>query len=552
MSDVIRTLEGTGLSGRYRAYPRLARKRRKPRGCWRGLFFLFLAGGALVAYAAWTTRDAAPMECVIPSGQAYQVFASDVFNKRGKMANSRIWQVLPKSAGLTSIPQKLNRDLNVPEWILNNLIPGACHVSGNDLKAGSDLLFVTKTTRVGSLLLKGKRFIPGVKRDRAGGLNLYVHRGAGAYFATRGRLFIVSRSRAALIHALTLERGEALEAGTIKKILAESGGGEDLQGMIALQPEDPLGGYLKNVSFALRLDPREARLKCRGVLRPPTAERTRQVWSILAELHPRPLEAPPEGMLEISLNLNQSVRDLWTAFGYAAGKAETFEQWWAGWAAAPAEGASNIPAFAASLLAPLGPGIRLSWCGADFNAMIPVPEIVATLDASPETLREAFAALPPADGADPDEIAARYDSESQCASIPLIGGPSIEPTAAVFGEALLISSSRTGAEALLRKAPPAGDGKGFHSVAEELPEPGNLYIHVYPKPCIDTILTAAKMIAQYDLIKGYTAETLEAEAAPWVEAAGRVEDITLQAAYESGEVRAELKVVCTPPVENPR
>ena len=533
MSDTLRTLAGTDLSRRHRAYTGLSRRRREPLGCWRVLFILFAILFVLFIYAAWTTRDACPMESVIPSGQAYQVFANDVFSKRGKMADSMVWRVPPASLGVSDIPLKLKQDLHAPEWILNNLVPGACHISGNDLTAGRDLLFVTKTTRVGCLLLKFRRFIPGVKRDWAGGLNLCSYKDAGAYFAVRGRILLVSRSRNALIRALTLDRSEAIEAGTVAKTLSESGG-EDLRGMISFLPDDPLGNVLKDISFALRMDTREARLKCRGVLRP---EWAKQVWGLLADLTPRTLLAPPKGMIEISLNLNKPVRELWTALGYATGNAEKFEQLWAEWSGTPPEGASGLPQVVTSFLAPLGPGIRLAWYGADLNEMIPVPEIVATLDASPDIMLNAFAAIPPAPpGAGPYDMYAHYEPEKKCVYVPLIGGPSLEPTAAAYGESLLISSSRAVADALLNKGPQA----------KELPQPGNLYIHIYPKPCIDTILAFAKMIAEYDFLKGYTVEKLEAETAPWIEAAGRVEDITAQAAYEGGEVRAELKVVCAP------
>jgi len=537
MSETLRTLEGTGLSVRYRARNGLSRRHRKPLGCLSGLFVLLMILFALLAYAAWTTRDTCPMERVIPSDQSYQVFANDVFGKRGKMADSMIWQVLPESVGVSDIPEQFNQDLHVPEWILNNMVPGACHVSGNDLTSGRDLLFVTKTSRVGRLLLKFRRFIPGVKRDWAGGLGLYSYADAGVYFAVRGRLLIVSRSRDALIRSLTLTSDEALEEGSIARTLSESGG-EDLRGMISFAADDPLGDVLKDISFALRVDPREAQLKCRVVPRP---EGAKPVWGLLADLTPRTLLAPPKGMLEISLNLNKSVRELWTALGYATGKADAFEQLWTQWSDPPSEGAPGLAQAVTSLLGPLGPGMRLTWYGADLNAMIPVPEIVATLDAAPDALLDAFETLPslPPD-ADPDDMSLRYDPEAKCLYVPLIGGPSIEPTAAIYGESLLISSSYTVADALLRATPDV----------EELPQPGNLYVHVYPKPCIDTILSMAKMIAEYDFLKGYTVETIEAEAAPWVEAAGRVEDIIAHAAYEGGEVRVELKVVCAPAVSD--
>ena len=526
MSGAVRNYSGTVSLGPHQR--KVGGRRMRGCGC---LAFLVLLG-AIGAYGYWTTRDTCPVERVIPAQMGYQVVADDVLAKRAKLAGSRLWQALPPSVGLSEVPERLTQDFGVPEYVLNNVVPGSCHLCGNDVRAFSDVLVVTRMTRVGSLLEKGHRFLPAIQRDRAGGLNLRHVPDAGLYYAVRGRIFVASPSREALVRALTLESHDAITPEALPRPAAGAGT-QDLCGTVALGTDDPLGGVFEAVGFALRVDTMSATLKCRAALR---ADYRDRLAGLLDGLAPQQLVAPPEGMLEISMDLRKPIRELWRTIGEIAGFSEQMEGLWDAWSAETDAAYGEIPPAVTALLGPLGPGVRLTWSGMDLLEMIPMPEVVATFDAQPEALIDAFAALPRApEEAMPWDTFLRYDAEKGRVHLPMIGGPSIEPTAGVYGEALLVSSSRTIGDALLDEGP-----RG-----EMLPEPGNISVHVRPRPCLRTVVEVATMLAELRMLKGYTPNKVHAEAEPWLSAAGVVDEIQALAGYENGGIGLDLRVVCT-------
>jgi len=526
VSDAVRNYSGTVRMGPHR---RPTGRRTQGCGC---LVFLALVA-AVGAWAFWATRDTCPVERLVPARAGYQVVADDVLAKRAKLAGSRLWQALPPAVGLADVPQRLTQDFGVPEYILNNLISGSCHVCGNDLTNFSDVLIATRMTRVGCLLEKAHRFIPAVQRDRAGGLGLRHVPDASLYYAVRGRVLVASPSREALVRALALRPEDAMAPGGLPQPPGAAGT-QDLGGTVALEPGDPLGEVFDRVTFALRIDPRSAALKCRAALR---GEYRVRLAGLLDGLAPQQIKTPPEGILEISMDFRKPVRELWRAAGQIAGRSDEMEALWESWSAESEGDYGAILPAVTSLLAPLGPGVRLTWSGVDLLEMLPTPEIVATFDADPAAVLDSFAALPaPPDEAKPWDTHLRYDAEQGRVHLPMIGGPSIEPTAGVFGDALLISSSRTIGDALLEEGPSD----------EMLPEPGNVSVRLRPHPGLRSVVDVATMLAELQMLKDYPPERVQAEAEPWLTAAGAIEEITALAAYDNGEVTLHLRLVCTP------
>jgi hypothetical protein len=128
----------------------------------------------------------------------------------------------------------------------------------------------------------------------------------------------------------------------------------------------------------------------------------------------------------------------------------------------------------------------------------------------------------------------QYDAAAKCVRLPLIGGPSMEPTAGIIGDTLLVSSSRTVAEALLN----AG-GK-----EEKLPQPGNLYLTLQPQACAEALINLATLLAENSMLKGFTPDRVQQVAAPWLAGASAVKDITAFARCKNGEVILDLAMVC--------
>lgn len=529
MSDAIRNYTGTELAarGRRKAAAQTHRRRGRGRGCLLFFLILLLIAGILV----WITWDNYDIERLLPARTNCHIVVHDPLNKRARLAESRIWTVFPESWGLGRVPEILKQDFGMPPWVLNNVFPDTCHILASDLKTFSDPLLVTRMTFVGSFLEHFSRFLSSVEADPAGGLDLRRIPEAGLYYAVRGRILLVSRSRDALIHALALRPEDAIGRESIERITEESGS-EDLCGTVTFKPDDFLGGVFKRGAFALRLDAASGAFKCHAVLAPEMQEK---FDVLVGGLKPRPLQIPPEGLIEISMDLGKPVQELWTATGKVLDKSEAADQLWNTWVA-PRQGAETaLPNAALSLLAPLGPGVRLSLRGIDLNEMFPMPELVATFDCDPPTVEKTFETLPqPPPEAMPWDSFLRYDSEKKQLTLPLIGGPSIQPTAVFTGNNLLVSSSRTVAETLLAGA----------AAPLPLPDSGNLWIRVKPRACIQSMNDVVALLAESKLLNDASVKSFQDIAADWTTGANVIDEASALLAYDSGELSLNANITC--------
>ena len=497
--------------------------------CFRNMLIVL---SLFMAYVWWTTRDTYPMERLIPSDQKFMIYANDILSRRGTLAASQIWKALPDNHGIVSIPEMLGRDLEMPAWLLNNLVPNACHVSGKDLKAFDDVLFVSRMTTLGCFLTQFRNWAPSISRDPAGGLNINYHGSTGFYFAVRGRALLLSRSRETLIHALTLRTEDGLKAGSIEQE-RQASGAEDLRGTVAFLPDDPLGNVFQSFSFAVRVEPTGARIKCRAALRP---EWLNSIGENPETLKPATLIAPPDGLAGCSVNMGRSLRDTWLLMGKLCGQPSKYEQLWNSWEDSSGN-PSNALAVVLKTLGPLGPGIRMTWQGLDLNEMIPVPELVATLDAEPTALSSTLEALPaPPEGIQPWSSFPQYDAKTKRVTASLFGGPSLQPVAGITGNALLIASSRTRGETLLAETQPP----------PTLPQLGNLFFCAKPRQCFDSFLQLAQLLAENHLLKNdLSPETLPSALAKWQTMFSTLDNLSLFSTYENGELTAELEALCT-------
>jgi len=520
MSDTVRVYGGT------------KRGARKPRGRRYGGKVLLAAVLIAAGWIYWTTRDTHPVQSLIPANRAYHVVAKDIFAKRARLAESQIWKALPPQLGVADVPAKLSQDVGVPQWILNNLVPDACYVMGNDVKGFGDMLVVTRMTRVGTLLEKLRGFFPVIEEDCAGGLKL--HKMGGVYYGVRGRVLLLSGSRPGLIEALTLLPDDAVSAAALEE-MTQSLGDADIYGRFQLAEDDPLGDVIERGTFSLRIDKTTATVACESTLRPAWREK---MAGLLEGVTPRTLESPPDGLLRVSLDLGKPVEALWKCAGTPFGKQDEMNELWAKWSSAPEEGKPGLSHTALGLLGGLGPGMRVSLVGVDLNEIVPAPEVVATLEADPVKVLEAFKGLPaPPEGSQPWETYLRYDETAQVVRLPLIGGPSLEPTAGIKGNALVMSSSGTVAESML--ADPATANP------PDLPKPGNVYAALKPHDCGKAAFDVAMMLAEAGLLRGHSPQTLEDKYGPWLESAAGVKEVSALAGYDSGNVTVELGLVCS-------
>lgn len=502
------------------------RKRRSRKGPVLVLLVLLAA-----AWILWTTRDTQRVQALLPANKTYHAVVDDVFARRARLAQSRVWDALPPQLGLAGVPEKLSKNIGLPQWVLNNLVPGACYVTGNDIKNFSDAVAVTRMTRVGVLLDRLRCFFPSIKKDRAGGLDL--RRIGGLYYAVRGRVLLLSPSRPGLVEALTLLPENAVSAADLAQI-RQALGQNDIYGRFQLDEDDPMGGAIERGTFSLRVGNTEAAVECTAEVRP--AWRGKMA-GLLDGIEPKTLQAPPDGMLRLSLNLGRPVEDLWRSAATALGKDEQMGEMWRKWASPDEDGDPTLTQTITEILGGLGPGVRLSLVGVDLNEIMPAPELVATLDADSVALAQAFKELPePPRGVEPWEAWLRYDEDAQVVRLPLIGGPSFEPTGGIKGGDFVISSSRTIAESVLADAITANP--------PSLPTPANLYAEVRPYQCGKTAFDTAMLLAEAKLLKGYNPDTLNEAYQPWLQKAAAVKQLSALAAYDAGALTLECKMEC--------
>jgi len=529
MSEAVRSY--TNTSGRVR------RRRRTPSGCLWVKALLIIGVPLVVIYVLWTTRDTWPLARFVSNEHRYLVAFSNVVEERGRIAGSRVWQAIPEGTSWNELPAALGQEAPLPEWVLRNLVSDECYCTGNDLASPENVLVATKMTHVGCLLERLHFLFPGVESDAAGGLDLRWLPEPDLYYAVRGRAFLLSPSRDVLIAALTMREDDALTADNLDALLAPRGG-EQVRGRLTFALDEGAGAVLRGVSFALRVDQEEAELRWRAVLQPPWAER---LEPLLRDAKPSMLALPLDGCLTVSLDLCKPAKEVWAGIGEASGLPFFSEEQYAEWTTIPEDGNPGIPWMLTTMLDQAGSRVRLSWYGIDINEMFPLPEVVGTLDIAPAVF-DAFAQdmpEPPA-GALPWGSLPRHDPDTGCVYVPMIGGPSLEPTVAVYGEALLLSSSRTVANRLLEASPVEASVDGRPATD------GNLLVTIRPHACVASVVDVGRLLCEMDCLRGYTEESFDAASAEWLAAAARLRDVRILASCEGPELTGTLSVACSP------
>ncbi|MFA6241418.1 MAG: hypothetical protein WC655_10835 [Candidatus Hydrogenedentales bacterium] len=530
MSDVVRNYTGQGRP--------LQRRRGQNYSTglpWRRVLVTLVI--VLLVSFLWTTRDSFDITRCMPAGQRFSLVLADPVNNRSRIVQSQVWEAIPPSFGLAKALEPIQRNAGPPEWVLNNLIRGQLYLLGNDISSFSDVIGLTKMSRIGCLLERLHWFMSGIESDYAGGLRLRKLTNSGMFYAVRGRILLFSPSRDELIRALTLTEEAAIEEATMSDLTRS--GTEDMRGVVLLNPEEPLGATFQSVAFAIRIDETTAHTKFRGILNAPARER---FATLVKGVAPRTLIQPPGGMLQVSLDFGKPLKEVWTGLGQAFESSFFNASKWQTWEETKPGETPGLPQLITALFGPMGPGIRLSCTGLDVNEIMPVPLLVGTLDAQVSALPELFKAIPPPPpGTMPWDMYPRVDTAANIVRLPLVGGPSIEPTVAVYGEDVLVSSSRTVAESLL--AQPVA--------AAPMADKGNVYARIEPRPCVEQIVEAGRQFTAYNGLRGYTAESFEAAAAEWTAAASRVREVTALASFGNDSIDADFKLVCEPATPPP-
>jgi hypothetical protein len=521
MSEAVRNY--TGHAGSLRS---------QPRGRRRGFFIRVLLPFTVLLGIVlwWTTRDTYQFNECIPKGQRITMIMDDPLPARQRVAQSRVWQAIPDTWTAIKRPDVLSADLGLPQWVLNNVFYKRAILTGNDLGPDSDVVVLTRMTRIGALLERFHGFASAVDDDYAGGLHLRAIPEDGLYYAVRGRILLFSVSRPALIRALTLSEDDRLEQATFDELARA--GGEDIRGTIALDQEQPLGQYFESVAFAIRIDGETAHAKCRGVLRPDTVAR---FSALMDGVQPVPLRVPPAGLISLSADFGKPISEVWAALGTATGVRWLSEAQWAAWEGGVPDQPPGAAQMITGLVGDKGPGIRLAIADVDVNELLPLPILVGTADADASAVKRQLESIPsPPDEANPWDAYPRYNPETGVASIPMIGGPSLEPAASVHQNTFVFSSSRTAVDKILAE----------NLSNQNLTEPGNLYMQIRPAPVVASLVKSGRLFVEIDSLRGFTKDSFEAAAEAWIASAEIVDEITVLAGVSGDAIEFELRVSC--------
>ena len=521
MSDVVRNFS---MGGSLRKRRRDLRRRAAGR-IGRGVLFLLVLAGLAVL---WMSRDNWDMGALIPKDRAFQACIVDVMRKQEMLGASRLWDLLPEGDGTRAEFTRLSANPPLPKWLLNNLSTGISHWSSSRPDRFDDLLVVTRMTRIGCLAEKLIHFLPAIESDNAGGLHLRHIPEASLYYAVRGRVLLASPSRRTLAHALTLDPGESAGHAALAE-WSDAAAGADLYGRIDPAAVPELQGTFDSVQFSLWMEP--------ASIRASVSARVGEVWrtkfaGLLEGTTPRDLRAAPDGCVMLSADFGRPVGETLLQVAKAFGQEDKAIA--ALGAGALAAGSEYEPAAALlqGVLNGAKGGLRLSWTGVDVNEMVPVPVLAGSVDGGTDAVMAVVQAppTPPAEIPSIDAVP-RVNAEKKLVYLPMVGGPSMKPTFAVQNEGVVLGTSLTKVEELLADAP-----------SGTLETKGNLYLCVRPKPAAQAIVDLGRELAEYHFMRGQTAETFLKTAQPWLDSAGRVKEVSLLAACDNGELRADARL----------
>ncbi len=480
----------------------------------------------LLVWLMWTTRDNWPMERLVPRDQTFHLRAENLLDTRQKAADSTVWSLgmLPKE--YQDIPGWLSSDFGLPEWILNNLVSDVCYVSGTDLKEFSDLLVVTRMSRIGCLVERYYGIADNIEVEYAGGLSLRRMGESEAYYAVRGRTLVFSPSRQALIKALTLREDEGVE--TLEETVAPLAG--DLQGRIQFHEDETLGKFFVQSDFGLHFAPQAITFSSRSIVSPAWKA---QLETFAAGRRTSDLMVPAQGSLVIAGDFNTPLPRVWTSVDeMTSGALATY---WSGLPVLGGAGASGT-AWATlldGLKGGLGSAFSLRWTGFDYNGIVPFPEtelFVETKSGLAPKLMEAISAIPA--GQAPTDFVP-YRLESGVVRCPSGWGGVLEPT--LFAE--------NGGVRITLHPQHMQHALAMDSTREPAPGEGDLFMRMRPVELLEVLREGGMPYAHAGLLRGHTPESFATAMETALEGSRQIAEVRVTAGYDDGAIAFDTTVL---------
>jgi len=514
-------------------YTRRAGARRRRGSLLRRAFLVVL--GVVLVWFFWTTRDNWSMGGLIPAGQSFEIYANDLLADRRDIVDSRVWELFPGDSAPAGFRDALADSFGLPDWMLNNLVYGLTHLSGNSLTDAEDALVITRITRIGCLLERMHGLLLDIDDDYAGGLHLRHVKDVDVYYALRGRVLLASRSRPVLVRALTLRPEEAIGEEALERSV-EAGRGRSLLAVLRPGAGEPGGEVLEEIEALFALSKEAAQLEVRA--------RPRAAWRApldsLFGAGPSPaLPTPPKGIVEISGNFLRPVPEVWGALLLAFPEQGVLQAIRLALAGAREALPDEATLMADAFFADFGPAWWLSWAGIDRYEILPAPLLLAWAETpNAAALAPVLEALPNAPTYAQGTLTPWYDATTRLAAIPLAGGPGIHPAFATANGGLLLGTSSTLAAAYQQ---------GQANVHDAPQARGHLFVRAHPGPLASTLAETGEELAEFGLVRGHNRESFVAWASPWVQNLARVDELTALLAREQDTLQLRVTLTMAPP-----
>jgi len=482
-------------------------------------------------WLVWTTRDNCPVERVIPQNQSFHFQVPDLLTTRQEVAQSAIWDTGLVPGQYESIPEWIGTSFGYPDWVLNNLVSDACYVSGTDLTRFSDLLVVTRMSRVGCLLERYHRFVDGIEDEFAGGLRLRKLKGVDFYYAVRGRTLIFSPARDAIIRALTLREDDALAS------LETAGmdGSEDLRGRVVFSGEDGMGRYVERLDCRLDVTTESIVFRSESLLK--TAWRG-PLDGLRLGSPATSIPVPDGGGFLLTGEFGVPLAEVWRTVDGLAGGSMTDSA--AGWGIldqlSDAERSAFVPLLE-ELAGNLGTGFRLSAEGVDLNGVLPLPVFDLAFKptgAGQQALSEVPVELTP--DVLPQSGIPYTREGNEITHFPLGWGDGVEPS--VYAQSGRAHVTLHPAHAMLLASSRQPESTLDHA--------GHLYLRLRPSELLTSFHDGLLLYASEGLLPGHTAGSLESMLQAAQGASEQISEVDTQLSYTDGLLTVALRIDMAP------
>lgn len=378
---------------------------------------ILLVVGSII-FAFWISRDTHDIEVFIERDPNSLFVVQELLQNRERFFASPVWNGLSDSAKSNSVATVLATPLSVPEWVSRNVIGRYALVTTQHETRSDQAVYMTKMSRVGTVLERVLRPTRVTRSEKSGGLRLRVLSEAGLFYAVRGRVLLVSASRRALIHTLTLSDDERLPEGEWDDSVWNLG--PDLvRGHVTLSPDSRWSDYFGSIAFAFELNDTEGALRIR--VRPNENLYSKLVPQLRGKEATK-LIRPLPGALTLSTDLGISYTELEELIRTVVEpNASDDAPWNIGFLD---DRNTNRNEYTQSILGSAGTKIAQTWHGYTLDDIEPTTKLTTIAEFSGDEFENAFNAATENERVGAFEACSVYaDPEASWLEIETVGGP---------------------------------------------------------------------------------------------------------------------------------